>query len=62
MIVSLFICTFAPAKVVLRWPKAINMLKKSGLRLMRLLINHPKGIRLHLFLSVLVVCAKQDGT
>ena len=31
MLYSLFICTFAAAKVVLRWPKAINMLKKSGL-------------------------------
>ena len=29
--VSYNICTFAAAKVVLRWPKAINMLKKSGL-------------------------------
>lgn len=42
MLVSLFICTFAAAKVVLRWPKAINMLKKSGLRFCTEEAKHPE--------------------
>jgi len=42
MLVSLFICTFAAAKVVLRWPKAINMLKKSGLRFCADDVKHPE--------------------
>lgn len=42
MLVSLFICTFAAAKVVLRWPKVINMLKKSGLRFRTEEAKHPE--------------------